>query len=105
MPNCWAASLGDCSDKQSREHQISKGLFTSPTVTVQGFPWCMDAPITIGIGAATAKILCKHHNELLSDLDAAAGDAFSILKKAIELSDFRNTLAKSARFKIERFEI
>lgn len=26
-PNCWTASLGDCSDNISHEHILSKGLF------------------------------------------------------------------------------
>ena len=64
---CWARGLGGCSDKISREHYVSAALFDDAKITVHGFAWCKEAPVTIGIGSATAKILCsKHNSDLLS---------------------------------------
>jgi hypothetical protein len=41
-------------------------------VNAFGLEWCKDAPKSIGIASATAKILCKTHNEALSPFDAEA---------------------------------
>ena len=69
---CWADCLGDCAGGQSREHYISDGIFDGESVTAFGLSWCKDRPISIGLGSATSRILCKKHNESLSDVDAEA---------------------------------
>jgi hypothetical protein len=69
---CWASNLGDCFGGASREHYISDGIFASEAVTAFGLSWCRAEPIQIGLGAAVAKILCRRHNEALSDFDAEA---------------------------------
>ena len=69
--NCWAASLGDCCEKQSREHYISKGVFDKNIITAIGLDWCRE-PKRIGLGQAVSKILCEKHNSLLSEFDAEA---------------------------------
>lgn len=33
---CWAASLGDCEGKISREHLVSQALFPDGNITVSG---------------------------------------------------------------------
>jgi hypothetical protein len=38
--DCWAASLGNCKGKLSREHVISDGIFDRENVVAFGFPWC-----------------------------------------------------------------
>lgn len=53
-PNCWAAALGDCSDKISREHIISRALF-SQEVFVQGLAWCKSEPKKIGMAGSQEK--------------------------------------------------
>lgn len=88
QPTCWAASLGDCSDKISHEHILSKGLF-GDEIRVQGMSWCQTAPKKIATDAFTAKILCKKHNEELSNADSAAIGAAQIFREAFELFKIR----------------
>src|SRR5437899_10575191 len=77
MNECWAACLGDCSDKISREHIISASLFPADKITVQGLSWCKGEPKEIGLAALTRKILCTKHNSDLSEIDAAAGESIN----------------------------
>lgn len=69
---CWAFCLGNCGGGSSREHYISDGILDGRVVNAFGLEWCKDAPKSIGIANATAKILCKTHNEALSEFDAEA---------------------------------
>lgn len=69
---CWALSLGNCGGGASREHYISDGILDRRVVNAFGLKWCKDEPKTIGIASATAKILCKTHNEALSPFDGEA---------------------------------
>ena len=78
---CYAAQLGDCDGNSlSAEHYISRNVLQQigDNVTFQGFPWA-EEPRSIGIGAATARILCARHNNALSPLDSAAGEFFRCL--------------------------
>jgi hypothetical protein len=85
---CWASSLGDC-DRMSKEHIVSKALFLGDTVEVHGFPWCKDAPKTIGMRNLTTTILCRRHNSLLSPVDQAAVRAFQALREMTRVSMLR----------------
>jgi hypothetical protein len=67
---CWAADVGGCSEKISREHLISRSLLPGHTILVEGFDWCKE-PKAIGIEALTRKILCTRHNSNLSSADEA----------------------------------
>lgn len=69
---CWASQLGDCKGPQSGEHYFSKALFSEKTVYVKGFNWCKTEHMTIPLSRARANILCKRHNELLSQADSEA---------------------------------
>lgn len=89
MENCWAHSLGDCSDKISREHIISEGIFSSPTVRVKGFEWCPNELKEVGLASLTKKVLCGFHNNSLSPLDQAAIDLFKVFKEATRLQRVR----------------
>ena len=92
MIKCWANVLGDCSDKVSREHQVSKGLFSSQTaVIVHGLPWCRDEPKTVGLESMTAKILCTTHNSALSPLDS---EAQKFMLAVTETSKMQHELTK-----------
>jgi hypothetical protein len=86
---CWASSLGNCGEKQSGEYLVSNGLFESPQVSVQGFPWCKDQPKVIGLSRLTSNILCTYHNNALSDTDGAAAQAFSAMREATRLYNTR----------------
>jgi hypothetical protein len=92
MPSCWASCLGDCSDKISREHLISRSLFLYDAVQVEGFPWCVGKTVEIGISSLTRKILCERHNNALSPLDDSAGHAFETLRQMTQLGNVRSRL-------------
>lgn len=87
MVNCWADKLGDCSEKQSKEHLVSKGLFEEdefyePSIVIPwGFNWCRDEPKRISVSSFSSKILCEHHNNLLSSVDAEAIHAYNVFRK------------------------
>jgi hypothetical protein len=104
VDNCWAACLGDCAGKISREHTVSKSLYISDTVTVEGFPWCKDKPKEIGLGSLTAKILCEAHNRRLSDVDKAGAAAFDAFRQSTRLMNVRSK-TRNQRWTIKRFII
>jgi len=92
--NCWASSLGDCATKLTREHVVSQCLFETDQIMVQGFNWCRDEPKCIGLSNLVAKILCKHHNSSLSNLDETALNAFNVFREAIRLNQVREKLKR-----------
>src|SRR5207245_4901734 len=104
--NCWANQLGGCSQKITREHVVSRGLFDSEQIMVQGFKWCLNEPKKIGLSNLVAKILCKRHNNDLSDLDAAALRAFDIFRESIRLNQIRGKMkGRLVRWHIKRMQI
>jgi len=101
---CWAASLGNCSDKLSGEHVISAALFPGKTkISIKGFSWSGSEARDVGMSALTSKILCTHHNSILSPLDAEAGKAFNCFESiARDMSGGRHTRTFSTqRHKID----
>jgi hypothetical protein len=80
---CWAAVLGDCKGKQSKEHYMSAGLWKGRTVRVKGCPWLAGQEKEIGVGSLQSRILCEHHNHELSPLDAEAQKVFETLEQII----------------------
>src|SRR5665213_3482254 len=66
---CWASILGGCTNG-SKEHYVSKGMWLTNTLYVKGLPWCQDEEKRVGLGSLTARVLCVHHNNALSDTDA-----------------------------------
>jgi hypothetical protein len=89
VKGCWAASLGDCDGKISREHLVSQALFPDGGVRVRGFHWCKDESKNVGLGAMTGKILCQKHNNDLSELDSAAKQTFDTFNDAWTLHESR----------------
>lgn len=89
MEKCWAAAIGGCSDKLSREHYMSEGLWESRQITVSGFDWLNGEEKTVGLGSLTARILCERHNNGLSRLDKEAIKFFSILDEIRRMQDVR----------------
>jgi hypothetical protein len=104
MNDCWAACLGDCSDKISREHIISAGLFLDDKITVQGLPWCRNEPKDIGLGALTKKHLCTKHNSDLSFVDDGGISAMSVIRESTRLTSLRIE-HKITHPRIMRFQI
>ena len=103
MENCWASCVGQCSEKLSREHLVSKALFLNDVVTIQGLPWCQE-PKRIGLANATAKILCGRHNNDLSPVDTAGSDAFSAIRQMMKVLKARSVL-KPHFWKVCRYTI
>lgn len=104
MVNCWASKLNDCCDNFSREHLISASLFPrSDTVFVQGFHWCQNEQKEVGLASLTSKILCKHHNNSLSQLDTAAGHAFNNFEYIAKLIKEANET--NGRFKVKETHV
>ena len=104
VDGCWAASLGDCGGKLSREHTISECLFPSGKVTVRGFNWCGNEPKTIGVGRLVGKILCERHNNRLSELDSEMLKCFESIRESARLNDVRRGLGHSI-WTIKRFKV
>jgi hypothetical protein len=102
--DCWAACLGDCSNKITAEHILTKGLFPHDEVFVQGMPWCRDEPKRIGLANLTAKILCSTHNSGLSEKDTMAIQTTNAFREALELRDFREQY-KPTQWIRRRFQI
>jgi len=102
---CWAAALGDCSKKMSREHTVSRSLFVSDEIMVQGFPWCSTEPKKIGLSSLVAKILCEKHNNGLSELDTAALDSFNVFRDCIRLNNVRGKLKRPPMWNVKRLTI
>lgn len=93
MKKCWAESYERCGGGISGEHLISQGLFRpSKTVNVQGFTWCADKMVTVGIKSLTRNILCRDHNSALSLLDEAAVETFNVLRRQVRLSRLKTSL-------------
>lgn len=79
--NCWANELGNCSEKMSLEHYVSRGVFSDLKIKVQGFSWCLSEPKTISLAKLGTKILCtKHNNELGEVVDAEGIKLFKFIK-------------------------
>ena len=81
MKKCWAEKLGECSGDISREHLVSSSLFSHDIVNVQGLGWCRNEVKRIGLANLTSKILCKKHNNDLSEVDMAGAESFDILRE------------------------
>jgi hypothetical protein len=101
---CWAACLGNCSDKMSREHLITKAITLDNEVSVLGMPWCAHEFKKVGLASLTAKILCRFHNSALSEVDEEAVRFVEGLREAFRLLAVRYTL-KPRRWSIKRFYV
>lgn len=101
MSVCWALTLGDCSQKISREHLVSRALFQGDEITVQGFAWCKGESKQIGLANLTSKILCRKHNSDLSEVDDAGAKAFASMREMMGLSNVRSAM-KPRIWNIER---
>jgi hypothetical protein len=103
MAECWAAALGSCSNKISREHLLSEGLFVGDAIRVQGFSWCKEAK-EIGLSSFTSKILCKKHNEDLSPVDDGGSSAFRVFREMRRLANVRRSIRPQI-WKVVRYSI
>jgi hypothetical protein len=72
---CYASVDANCSSKISREHFISKSLLRrielNNTAKVAGMTWQKPESFDIiAVKGMASKVLCKRHNEALSNLDS-----------------------------------
>lgn len=104
MRECWAACLGNCSDKISGEHIITDGVFSVDTVKVKGFSWCSADFKTIGLANLTRKVLCVAHNSRLSEADVAAIGLRKALCDVVDLSEARRKM-QPQDWQVERFSV
>lgn len=82
---CYAAPLRDCKGGLTKEHYISRTLLRQlgSKFRIYGVPWATDEGAPASPESLTSRILCERHNSVLSGLDTAAGELFSLL------ADFR----------------
>jgi hypothetical protein len=104
MTHCWAEILGDCSDKISKEHIISEGMFPGLDILVNGFSWCREAFKEIRIETFVKRILCEHHNHALRVIDNAGIDAMKAFRDEVQITNARKTL-KPIRWTVKKFQI
>lgn len=83
MKNCWANKYSSCDGKISREHYISKGIFEQQFIHVTGFSWCKGKEKKISIANLTRKVLCEHHNNILSSVDLAGINAIRVFEQLL----------------------
>jgi hypothetical protein len=81
---CYAHIRGDCKDGLSKEHFISKNILEEihkmGGLRVHGLPWQKPGEaLALSPTTLNARVLCKHHNESLSELDQAGGSFFRTL--------------------------
>jgi hypothetical protein len=85
-PRCYARMLGNCSEKISNEHFISRCILEKlgKYHRISNVGWFgRDINFKeITAGSMKAKVLCKRHNELLSYLDNEVSKFFSELINA-----------------------
>jgi len=86
MDRCWAAALGNCSDKISGEHIISNVIIDTK-ITVSGFSWCRESPKTIGSNSFVSNFLCTKHNNMLSTADSEIGNFVDVIDRFSKTND------------------
>lgn len=95
-PKCYAAPLGDCSPRISREHFITEGVLKliGDPITIGGFPWLDGRQKSIATDGLTAKILCERHNSALAELDQTGIRFFDKLRAPSFTPPTEETVAK-----------
>ncbi|MGK0445467.1 MAG: hypothetical protein ACJA1U_002414 [Bermanella sp.] len=101
---CWASKVSPCDKIQSREHYVSKGLFSGNIVKVTGFPFLNGEEKEIGIERLVTKSLCQTHNSMLSEYDQEAINFANALKYANDLSLIRSK-SSARKFSVHRKKI
>lgn len=101
---CWAESLGNCSDKISREHIITDGMFPAPTLHVKGLPWCMEEFREVSVANFVKKILCEYHNNNLSPVDTAGIQVINAFRTEVQLNNARSKM-NPIRWTVRTFKI
>lgn len=101
---CYASIIGGCSNQQSYEHYVSKGLFIGKLITVQGQQWA-EEPKTVGKSKIGLPILCTSHNTILSPIDSYAIEVFRILENCVIKQNERSKLPRSSLWRKDKYII
>ena len=107
---CYAHPLEECFGGISREHYISSGILKliGRSFEASGHPWLKGKTKRLTSSALTAKILCNHHNNQLSELDDVAIDLFGTLQrfdKELGSNDVRSEDRIFSGYMVERWFI
>lgn len=76
---------------------MSANILGDGPVTVRGLPWCQGEFKTVSTASFTRNMLCKRHNETLSPVDQAGGDAWREFRIFAESAKRAATMPKKAR--------
>lgn len=105
MRTCWAAALGDCQGKLSREHSVSGGMWLGQSIYVHGLPWCRDEPKKVGLESMTVRHLCEGHNSSLSPVDRGGINAFKAIRAAAQFQNNRLRLVRDEVARLPWFRV
>ena len=106
MHKCWASIIGDCSNRLSREHYVSQGLWAGQQlIIVSGFEWLKGEEKTLPLKELTANILCTNHNTLLSPLDSEAAKFIKTLNELERVLTARWKSRQKSFLNIGRHEV
>ena len=108
MSECFLSGHGECHGKMSGEHYVSASVLRAVApkgdLQIAGQAWQPSGSFqAIGIGSLQSKIMCRHHNSQLSNLDEEAGNFF---KAVIAADQAPGSLMEETEFdgaKIERW--
>ncbi|NMC35497.1 hypothetical protein GYA49_00465 [Candidatus Beckwithbacteria bacterium] len=82
MTTCWASVLGGC-NRKSQEHIVSRNIIkkleVKNTISIFGAPWNECGVTHLNPSSLTSGILCRKHNQMLSEVDLEAGKLSTIL--------------------------
>ncbi|MCU1314907.1 MAG: hypothetical protein JWN63_229 [Candidatus Acidoferrum typicum] len=86
--SCWAAELGNCAGKRTREHVISESVLRiargmHPDLALARVAWD-ERLLPTSLSSATVRHLCGKHNSQLSPLDAEAARLTQFIVDAVE---------------------
>ena len=90
-PNCYACSLGGCCAEMSGEHPFPKAILKlvpeklgveRAAVQVRNMAFQpRDTVQILGVAGLQSKVLCTHHNNLLSPFDTEGTEAFKAFER------------------------
>jgi hypothetical protein len=95
VDQCWAKALGDCAGGMTAEHIISEALFEGKELGIKGMHWCREEHRFIGKANFTSNMLCRKHNNDLSEIADRPGiAAFAILRSVAAIARNRADMLK-----------
>jgi len=98
MDFCWAAPLGNCSEKITREHIFTNNIWEGDEIGVKGLPWCLKQHQFIPKEDYCYNILCETHNNGLSPVDQVGINSFTLLRNAWKYHKQRVDLVEAGQW-------